>query len=173
MATRDPDNLLMQQPDGQFIEAGDVAGIGSFDRGRGGAVVDLNRDGLLDLVVMQRRAEMKLYQNTTGQSGNWLHLRLMQDGGNRNAIGARIEILFDGHRRFREVQAGGGHAGGQAGYEHFGLGTAGTARLRVRWPDGTMGPWHDVAANIHLRLTAGGVPVQETGDAQTPPATSQ
>ncbi|MDA8586266.1 CRTAC1 family protein [Rhodobacteraceae bacterium] len=175
MATRDPDNLLMQQQDGKFIEAGEMAGIGSFERGRGGALVDLNRDGLLDLVVVQRRAELKLYQNTTGETGNWVQLRLSRDGGNRNAIGARIEIMSGDHHQFREVQVGGGHAGGQAGFEHFGLATATSARLRVRWPDGTMGPWHEVSANTHLHLKAGAVPVTDgrTGGAQTPPAFDQ
>lgn len=38
----------------------------------------------------------------------------------------------------REITRGGGHAGGNAGFEHFGLGAADTAFVRVTWPDGAV-----------------------------------
>ncbi|OSP54030.1 CRTAC1 family protein [Pseudoruegeria sp. SK021] len=148
-AMADPDNLLMQQPDGIFLEYGDGAGVGSTARGRGAAVTDLNRDGLLDLVVVQRRAPLKLYQNVTTGAGNWLKLRLEQAAGNRHAVGAKIEVQADGVSALREVQVGGGHAGGQAGFAHFGLGAATSARVRVIWPDGTAGPWASAEVNGH------------------------
>lgn len=175
IAVRDPDNLLMQAEDGRFHEMGDLAGIGSFDRGRGGALVDLNRDGRLDLIVVQRRAALKLYQNVTEDTGHWLKLRLTQPTGNRNAVGARIEVETPAGRQFREITVGGGHAGGEMGFAHFGLGAAREARLRVRWPDGTTGPWHDVQANGHLLLEKGGLPVREerAGDTPVPPVADQ
>jgi enediyne biosynthesis protein E4 len=36
---------------------------------------------------------------------------------------------------------GGGHGGGQLGWLHVGLGSATSAELRVRWPDGIVGAW--------------------------------
>ena len=53
-ATRDPSNLLIGQADGTFVEGAETAGILSYERARGGALVDLNLDGLLDLVVVNR-----------------------------------------------------------------------------------------------------------------------
>jgi hypothetical protein len=41
----------------------------------------------------------------------------------------------------REVTLGGGHAGGAAVPEHFGLGGAEAVRLRVIWPDGERSDW--------------------------------
>ena len=54
-AARDPSNLLIGQPDGTFEEGAEEAGIVSYERARGAALVDLNLDGLLDLVVVNRR----------------------------------------------------------------------------------------------------------------------
>ena len=54
-ATRDPSNLLIGQADGTFVEGAETAGIVSYERARGGALVDLNLDGMLDLVVVNRR----------------------------------------------------------------------------------------------------------------------
>jgi hypothetical protein len=45
------------------------------------------------------------------------------------------------------VTVGGGHAGGQLGWIHFGLGSAEAAEVRVQWPDGTWGDWQPIAAN--------------------------
>lgn len=163
-AMHDPDNLLMQQGDGRFVEAGMAAGIASFERGRGAALTDFNRDGLLDLVVVNRRAPLLLYRNRTPDAGNWIKLRLEQEGGNRNAVGARIELEAGGKRRFHEILAGGGHAGGQAGFDHFGLGMADAVRLRVRWPDGETSGWVDAAANAHYRVRRSGAGLSVSED---------
>ena len=97
-AMRDPSNLLIGQPDGTFVEGAEAAGIVSFDRGRGAALADFNQDGLLDLVVSNLGAPVRIWRNVGGGSaaapaamGDWLALRLSQPGGNRDAIGAVIE----------------------------------------------------------------------------------
>ena len=164
-AMRDPDNLLLQRPDGRFEEVGFDAGVASTERGRGGALADLNRDGLLDLIVVQRRAPLVIYENESRETGNWLKFRLRQRSGNVNAVGAKVEIATDRSSRVREILVGGGHAGGQAGYEHFGLGTAESVRLRVTWPDNTTSEWVDLAANRHYVIRREGMslePAEET-----------
>ena len=47
----------------------------------------------------------------------------------------------------REATVGGGHAGGELGWVHVGLGAADGAEVRVQWPDGTVGPWLHAAAD--------------------------
>ena len=64
-AIKDANNLLLQASDGSFAVAGAAAGIASLHRGRSGAMVDLNLDGLLDLAVVNRQTAMEIYQNTT------------------------------------------------------------------------------------------------------------
>ena len=153
-AARDPNNLLIGQADGTFAEGGDEAGIGTFLRARGAALADFNLDGLLDLVVVNRREPVQLWRNVGGGEasapapmGNWLAVGLEQPGANRNAIGAVIEVRAGDRVSARELTVGGGHASGQLGWSHFGLGEADRAEIRVTWPDGEVGPWQQVEPN--------------------------
>jgi hypothetical protein len=153
-AKRDPSNLFLGQSDGTFVEGADRAGILSFDRGRGAALVDLNLDGLLDLVEVNLGAPTRVWRNLGGGDGsravamgNWLELRVTQPGPNTNAIGAWLEVRMGDVTRRRELVVGGGHLGGQLGWIHFGLGPAQRADVRVTWPDGQAGPWQPVSAN--------------------------
>ena len=161
-AARDPSNLLIGQPDGSFIEGGSDAGIVSFARARGAGLADFNLDGLLDLVVVNRRENVSLWRNVgTGsadapeQMGNWLGVRLDADGANRDGIGAWVEIVAGDRVTRREVTVGGGHAGGQLGWLHVGLGDAGRATVTVTWPDGEVGAPMDVDANGFYVLERG------------------
>ena len=152
-ATRDPGNLFIGQPDGTFQEQADAAGIVTFERGRGSAVVDLDLDGLLDLVEVKLDAPVRVWHNigagTAGAPrpmGGWLGVRLRQAGANRDAVGAIVEVQVGEAILRREVIVGGGHISGQSGALHFGLGPADEAKVRVRWPDGEEGPWQSVRA---------------------------
>ncbi|MGH2462042.1 MAG: CRTAC1 family protein [Candidatus Limnocylindria bacterium] len=153
-AARDPNNLLLGQPDGSFVEGARDAGIVTFARGRGGALADLNLDGLLDLVVVNRRENVHVWRNVgfgdaagAGPMGSWTAIRLSQSGSNRDAVGSWIEVKVGEHVLLREVTVGGGHAGGQVGWIHFGLGMTDRAEVRVTWPDGEIGPWLGLEAN--------------------------
>ena len=157
-ATLDPNNLLLQRPDGSFVEAGHLAGVDSFKRGRGGMLADLNGDGLLDMLVVNRWDKAQLWRNVGAGSaakplpmGHWLQLRLQQPGGNRDAIGAWVEVDLGGRIIRQELTIGGGHASGHLGWMHFGLGNASDVKLRVQWP-GTdritgFGEWQSVRAD--------------------------
>jgi hypothetical protein len=156
-ANRDPSNLLLGQADGTFKESADAAGILNFDRGRGAALVDFNLDGLLDLVEVNYGGPVRLWRNVgAGDAarpaplGNWLAIRAVESGPNVDAIGAWIEVQVGRTTQRRELTIGGGHAGGQLGWTHFGIAAAAGARVRVQWPDGTVGPWLQVNANHFL-----------------------
>lgn len=150
-AMKDPNNLMRQTADGSFEEIGDTAGIATLHRSRGAVFEDLNLDGKLDLAVVNRRAAMELYENTS-HTGNWLLVEIQGPLPNRFAVGGFIELRTKDALHTREITVGGGHAGGSATLHHFGLGAAETVELRMLWPDGTVGPWETAGVNQILTL---------------------
>ncbi|HYN70017.1 MAG TPA: VCBS repeat-containing protein, partial [Candidatus Eisenbacteria bacterium] len=161
-AIEDPSNLLLGQPDGIFEEAADAAGILNFERGRGAALADFNLDGLLDLVEVNYGTPVRLWRNAgAGDAagpvamGNWLALRLSQPGPNTDAIGSWLEVRIGDQTTVHEVTIGGGHAGGQLGWIHLGLGPASRAQVRVQWPNGEWGPAMEIGANQFAVLARG------------------
>jgi len=153
-AAFDPDNLLLGGHDQRFTEQGEAAGIALARRGRGASIADFNRDGLLDLLVVNRAEPVSLFRHSGFISdhgprvgGNWLAIELQQSGGNRHAIGARLSIKTGNVVQSRRVFIGGGHASGRIGFTHVGLGVAERATVRVQWPDGQWSAAYRVFAN--------------------------
>jgi hypothetical protein len=156
-AAADPNNLLLQRPDGTFHEAGDRAGVASMQVGRGGALADFNMDGRLDMVAVNRWTPVEIWQNN-GPAGGFVALRLAQPGANRDAIGARVELRLGDRIVTREVTVGGGHGGGQLGWLHFGTGDSVATEVRVTWPGGAAGDWQAVEPGGFWVLAPGSAP---------------
>ncbi|MEO1111835.1 MAG: CRTAC1 family protein [Pseudomonadota bacterium] len=162
-AAFDPDNLLIGQWNGKFVEAGGLSGIGLDRRGRGAGLADFNSDGLLDLVVVNRAAPVSLFRNlgqgtqdTPRPLGNWLAVDVRQPGRvNTRAVGAKISVKTGNRTVVKDIQIGGGHASGQMGFVHFGLGVAERANIRIKWPDGDWSHAYRVFANGHVIIERG------------------
>jgi len=170
-AMDDPSNLLIGQVDGTFVEGAIQAGLLDMGKARGAALVDLNRDGLLDLVKVVRRDNIQIWRNVgdgdaaaSAAMGRWLGIELRQDAPNRDAVGAWIAVKVDDRMTEREVTVGGGHVSGNMGPVHFGLGAASSAEVRVTWPDGEIGPWMRAEADRVVRIVRGAA----TGQALAP-----
>ena len=151
-AADDPSNLFLGQPDGTFVEAAPDAGLVDFARGRGAALVDLDLDGMLDLVEVVRREPVRVWHNVglgsadrPGADGQLDRIYgSTQPAPTSTPSAASSRCVPTATTIERELTIGGGHAGGQQGWLHFGLGDAERAEVRVQWPDGEVGPWMDV-----------------------------
>lgn len=161
-AMNDPKNMLIQGEDGKFVEAGGTSGIGTARVSRGAALTDFNLDGLVDAIVVNRWTNVEVFRNVTADPGKWIEFALRQDGPNRDAIGAWIEVRVDGKVMAREAVSGGGHVSGQLGLWHFGLGPSDKAEVRISWPNGVEGPWQQVAANGFYLIEKGKDPAALT-----------
>jgi len=158
----DPDNLLLGGFDDIFEEKGMEAGIALHTRGRGAIVEDFNMDGMLDLLVVNREHPASLFRNLGAATdwghrplGNWIKIELDNGKINPAAVGSLISVRTGTRTQTRRIQIGGGHASGQTGFVHVGLGVSERATIRVQWPDGEWSHPYRVFANQHVRIIRG------------------
>jgi len=100
--------------------------------------VDLNGDGLLDLVAGINDESLVAFEQRKREQKN-LSIQLRGKNGNTLGAGARIDVNFaDGARRSVEVAAGSGYISQSAPLVNIAVpGERKIVDVEVRWPDGT------------------------------------
>ncbi|MGH9464107.1 MAG: malectin domain-containing carbohydrate-binding protein, partial [Thermoanaerobaculia bacterium] len=149
------DYLYINDGTGNFVDVAAAMGIFSGNR-RGGATADYDRDGDLDLAVINQAGPLQVYRNDTAGAGNWLQLRLFGRQSNGDAIGTLVEAWTDGGRQMRQVK-GGSSAHSQDGLPvHFGLAEAPRVdAVEVHWPSGRVDRLLDVGGNGLVNVVEG------------------
>jgi len=150
---------------GPFVDVGALAGLDYADDGRAVARVDWDLDGNEDLLVVNRTGpRLRLLQNASTNPGHALQLRLEGRDCNRDAIGARVEVLLGGdgpdagRRLVQTRRSSEGYLAQSSAWLHFGLGDAPVAAVTVRWPDGSTDLIEGLEAGERVVLVQGDVP---------------
>ena len=151
---KQPRLLYWNRGDGQFFDlsAQGGAGITNVHSSRGLAVGDLDNDGNEEVIINNMGEAPSLLNNVAG-SGNSLLVRALASG--RDAIGARITVTAGGHKQIDEVRSGGSYMSQNDLRLHFGLGSATTADISVRWLDGKVENLNSAAAGQILTIEEG------------------
>ena len=127
---------------------------GLIHTSRGLAVGDVDDDGGLDLVVVNRDAAAYLLINRA-QRGNWLRFNVVAAIG-RDAYGATVSATVGSRRMNRDVQPSASYLASNDPRVHFGLGAAVQARdVVVRWPGGEEETFGDFEAGEIYELREG------------------
>jgi hypothetical protein len=136
---------------GKFEELLDLAGPGvaAPHASRGLAFGDFDNDGDIDILIMNINEPPSLLRNDITGSAHWLKVKLIGTQSNPNAIGAVVVASYGGRRQAQAVLAASGYMSSSDRRLHFGLGTAETADLEIRWPSGMRESLKGVAAD-HL-----------------------
>lgn len=102
----------------------------------GAVMVDLDRDGDLDIVTNNLNNEASVFENRTSGTHRLL-VELRGEKSNRFGVGAKIEVVAGGVTHVRQVSLTRGFMSAGEAVEHFGLGDVATIdALRVTWPGG-------------------------------------
>ena len=154
----DPVRLWLQADDGTFAEVS--GGIGFKDDGQGKSLIafDHDRDGDLDILVVNTDTGPRLFRNELGASNSWLQVAPLLTPGGAPAVGAIVRAGGPRSEMRRDIRVGDTYGGQRSSIAHFGFGATdadATATITVTWPDGSE-TRHDLALNQRHRLAPPG-----------------
>ena len=154
-----PNFLYRNNGDATFEDVSEMAGVDHVTKSRGSAMFDYDDDGDLDLLVAVQKnrpdwptsepnPHSLLYQNTASNDNNWFKVKAIGTYNNRDAIGARVEVTFDGRTLIREIEGGTSSLSHNSLIAHFGLGSYDMIdQLSVVWPGGYRQSFYNLSAN--------------------------
>jgi tetratricopeptide (TPR) repeat protein len=153
----EPNVALINTGGGRFYDISYVSGLLYSDDARAVVFIDWDGDGDLDVWLRNRTGpQVRLLLNQTETGGNSIAVRLIGTQSNKDAIGARVEVLGAGRALHDTVRAGSGFLAQGTKWLHFGLGDhAAPVSLRVRWPSGLTQTFQGIRPNQRYVLTEG------------------
>jgi hypothetical protein len=122
---------------------------------RAAAFGDIDNDGAIDVVVVNRDSRPYVLHNIVSPRGHWLMLRVIEEHG-RDALGATVTLKVGDRSIRRDVRAAYSYLASNDPRVHIGLGSATSARnVAVRWLDGTREEFGDIAGDRIATLRRG------------------
>ncbi len=122
---------------GNFTDVAQAVGATDTNDGRAVALADLRNTGVLDVIVANQRGPLLIYENRVPLERHWIQFELEGTKSNRSAIGARVELYWNGHVQAQQVTAATGFSAQNQRWLHYGLGLSRTVdRAVIHWPSG-------------------------------------
>jgi hypothetical protein len=150
-------NFLMWQRnerDGFFdVAAASGAVFNTPHVGRGSAFADYDKDGDIDIAVVNFGEPPMLLRNDGGNKNSWIRVRARGTKSNRDAVGAAIEVTAAGRAQVQWVGSQPSYLSQNAADGHFGLESAAVVdRITVRFPRGSIRELTNVAVNQEISV---------------------
>lgn len=148
---------FFQNNKGNFRNVANARGLFEEAPNRGVAIGDANRDGFYDLFVggdgLFKSDPYKLYLNT-GNANNWIGLTLRGVLSNKDAVGARIEVVAGGKTQLRHISAGESFNSQHMFSQIVGLGPSTTIEeIRIYWPSGYIQTVQGISSNQYVLIS--------------------
>jgi hypothetical protein len=155
---KSPRIIFRNLGNGKFEELIEEAGpgIAAPHASRGCAFGDFDNDGDIDVLIVNMNEPPSLLRNDVTAKNNWIKVKLIGAKSNRSAIGARVTAQYAGKRQAQEVLSQSSFYSANDLRLHFGLGSAKTVDLEIRWPSGLKQSFTKVAPNRIVTIREGG-----------------
>jgi len=122
---------------------------------RAAAFGDIDNDGGVDVVVVNRDARPFLLHNIVRQRGHWVALRVLDEHG-RDALGAQVTMKLGARTIRRDVRAAYSYLASNDPRVHIGLGQETVARdVMITWPNGAHEAFGDIPADRIVTIRRG------------------
>jgi tetratricopeptide (TPR) repeat protein len=154
---RQRNNFYLNNGNGTFTEAGGILGLDFLDDSRAFALVDLDHDGRLEIVLKNRTApQLRVLRNELKLINSSICISLKGTKSNRDAIGAMVELETSAGRQRSTLRAGSGFLTQNSKVLTFGLKPyLGPIRATVHWPNGSTQSFENLPANHRVLIEEG------------------
>jgi enediyne biosynthesis protein E4 len=125
---------------------------------RGAAFGDLDNDGDVDVVIVNKNSPTQVLRNDGGNANHWLAVELRGVRANRDGIGAKIVLTRqNGKKQYGVVSTAASYLSVNDRRVFFGLGSeTAIKQIRIEWPGGTVQEVENPKIDQLLRITEKG-----------------
>ncbi len=169
----EPNLLFRGTADGRFEEVTPRGGTAQLlmSVSRAAAFGDIDNDGAVDVLVVNRDGAPYLLHNRAGRGGHWIMFRVLNERGS-DAIGATITMVAGDRSVNRGVRTAYSYLAANDPRVHVGLGETGSVTdIVVRWVDGVRESFGGLPADaIHTLRRGEGDELQDAAESRSSPA---
>lgn len=145
--------LWLNDGAGRFREVAGVVGAAMNLDSRSIAYADLFGTGAMDVIVANQNQPVKILRNRVTPIHNWVGFNLQGVKSNHSAIGAVVDLHWDGKVTRKMVSAGDGFSSQDQLPVHFGLGlTDNVDKVEIKWPSGIVQVIHGPELNHYHKI---------------------
>jgi hypothetical protein len=132
-----------------FNDYSEQYGISDTLQGRGVTCVDIDNNGLLDIIISNYRGPVKLYKNFINNNYHYVKFNLWESKSNPFGFGSEIELFSNSKKQKQRVSNASNYVSQNPNQIHFGLGELEVIdSVYITWSDKSISKYYNLKSNI-------------------------